>query len=241
MKIINAKGKRVFVIGDLHIPYMHKDAFAYCLAVKKKYKPDIVISIGDEVDGHGISFHQTDSSLFSPGNELEKAIDLIHMKNGLHEMFPNLILLESNHGSLHLRKAKANGIPLHYMKSYGDVYGTPNWSWHDEIILKTNIGPVYLTHGKTGMYNKMSKEVGMHAIQGHYHSKFEVTWTKTALSERFNALTGCLIDQKSLAFAYSKTNLPVALLGSIVVSKEGYPRLIKMQTKKNNRWIGELP
>ena len=150
-------------------------------------------------------------------------------------------LLESNHGSLHLRKAKANGIPLHFLKSYQQIYDTPTWFWHDDIILKTKIGDVYLCHGKSGMYNKMSKEMGMSCIQGHYHSKFEVTWTKTALNERFNAFTGCLIDQRSLAFAYSKTNLPVALLGSIVVSKEGYPRLVKMQLNSRNRWIGKLP
>ena len=241
MKTINARGKRVLCIGDMHMPYQHPDAFKFLAAIKKKYKPDIVINMGDEVDGHGISFHPTDNDLASPGHELQKAIDLIHMKGGLFDIFPKMELLESNHGSLHIRKAKANGIPLHYIKSYQDIYDTPTWFWHDDIILKTKIGDVYLCHGKSGMYNKLSKEMAMSAISGHYHSKFEVTWTKTALSERFNAFTGCLIDQRSLAFAYSRTNLPVALLGSIVVSKEGYPRLIKMQTNKRNRWDGVLP
>jgi len=246
METINAKGKRTLVIGDMHMPYMHKDAFRFLAAIKKKYRPDIIINIGDEVDGHAISFYQSDSDLFSAGQELQTAIDLIHSKDGIHQLFPVMRLLESNHGSLHIRKAKSSGLPLHYLKSYQDIYGTPGWTWHDDIILKTNIGDVYLCHGKSGVYNKMSKEMGMSCVQGHYHSKFEVTWTKTALSERFNAFTGCLInnisgDKGSIAFEYSRTNLPVALLGSLVISKEGYPRLIKMQLNSKDRWIGKLP
>ena len=241
MKIINGKNKRTLVIGDMHMPYQHPDALKFLEAIKRKYKPDIVINAGDEVDGHAISFHPTDSDLASAGDELQKAIDIIHSPKGLYKLFPKMDLLESNHGSLHIRKAKANGIPLRYIKSYQEIYDTPTWSWYDDIILKTKLGDVYLCHGKSGMYNKMSKEMGMSCIQGHYHSKFEVTWTKTALSERFNAFSGCLIDQRSLAFAYSKTNLPVALLGSIVVSREGYPRLIKMQLNSKNRWDGKLP
>jgi len=241
MKTINAKGKRVLFIGDLHIPYMHKDAFKFLKAIKKKYRPDIVICGGDELDNSAISFHSTDVELFSAGHELERSIEIIHQKDGLHELFEDLILLESNHGSLHLRKAKSDGLPIHYLKSYQDIYETPKWKWYDDIILKTKLSDVYLCHGKSSLYNKQAREMGMSCIQAHFHSKFEVTWSKTALAERFNAFSGCLIDQKSLAFAYSRTNLPQVIHGSIVISKEGYPRLIKMNLKKNGRWDGNLP
>ena len=44
--------KSVLVISDLHIPYHHPDAFKFLAALKKKYKPDLVVNIGDEIDQH---------------------------------------------------------------------------------------------------------------------------------------------------------------------------------------------
>jgi len=35
-------------IPDLHVPYIHQDAFAFLRAVKSKYKPTRVIQLGDE-------------------------------------------------------------------------------------------------------------------------------------------------------------------------------------------------
>ena len=55
---------KVMVIGDLHIPYHHKDSFAFLRALKKKYKGfDLVVNIGDELDQHAISMHDNDPDL----------------------------------------------------------------------------------------------------------------------------------------------------------------------------------
>jgi hypothetical protein len=89
--------RRVLVIGDLHEPYTHPDAYDFLRTVRDEYCPDIVVQIGDETDGHAISFHDSDANLDSAGVELEKA------KLGLeklHNLFPNLLLCDSNHGSL---------------------------------------------------------------------------------------------------------------------------------------------
>ncbi len=239
---INASRKRALIISDLHIPYHHPDAFKFLAAIKDKYleKNSVIINLGDELDKHAISFHQSDSELFSAGDELEKAKEIIHMKGGLHELFPKMNLCESNHGSLVYRKAKHHGIPLEYFRSYSEILETPKWAWHEDIVLKTKRGPVYITHGKSGIYGKLCKEEGMSCIQGHYHSKFEITWHKTKASERFNCFAGCLIDRQSMAFAYARNSIPKAVLGVAILSREGYPRLIKMDIK-NNRWTGNLP
>ena len=54
----------------------------------------------------------------------------------LKKLFPVMDILESNHGSLVYRKAKTNGIPRHYLKSYNDVLGVDDkWKWHFELTV----------------------------------------------------------------------------------------------------------
>ena len=57
---MRAKDKRILVISDMHMPYHHPDSFAFLKAVKKSFDPTRIINIGDEVDNHGISFHDSD-------------------------------------------------------------------------------------------------------------------------------------------------------------------------------------
>ena len=64
------KHKSILVISDLHIPYHHRDSFEFLKALKKKYKPDLVVNIGDEIDCHALSFHDSNPDLPSAGDEL---------------------------------------------------------------------------------------------------------------------------------------------------------------------------
>lgn len=241
MKRIDASGRRVLVIPDLHIPYHHPDAFRFLSEVKDKYLKDdsIIINLGDEIDGHTISFHDNDPDLqFSPESEFEKAIEYT---KDLQQIFPQKYVLESNHGSLVYRRQKHAGLPRRVFKEYHEILETPEWSWHEDILLKTKLGEVYLCHGKTQTNGKLSKEMGCSSIQGHYHGKFQIIWNHTATKDTFDAYSGCLIDRKSLAFAYGKNHIPKPILGCLLISKMGYPNLIKMITNKKGRWIWELP
>lgn len=234
MKQIDAKGKRVLVIPDTHIPYAHPDYMSFLKYLKKKYKPDVFVHLGDELDYHAISFHDSDSSLFSADIELDNSI--IEMQEGLIKTFPKMYILESNHGSLVFRKMKANGIPIRVLKSLPELYGTKEWSWHHDILMSTSLGDIYFCHGKSSAYGKLAKEMGCSAIQGHFHGKFEITWHKTATGSRFNAFAGCLVDEDSMAMAYAKNNLPKPILGALLIDERGLPRLLKMKVDSNNRW-----
>ena len=138
MFFLNGKRKNILIISDTHIPYSHPDYILFLTAVKKKYKPHIIIHIGDELDYHAISFHDSDSSLMSADMELDKAI--IELQEGLAKLFPKMYLLESNHGSLVYRKLKHHGIPIRVLKDLPELYETPTWSWHFEIVLDTLMG-----------------------------------------------------------------------------------------------------
>ncbi len=102
-------------------------------------------------DGHAISFHESDPNLDSAGVELEKAKLVLEE---LHELFPNLLVCDSNHGSLVYRRAKAHGLPVQFIKKYRDIlfpeHGAPSWSWADAWVLSTPLGPVRFQHQVSG-------------------------------------------------------------------------------------------
>ena len=237
-KKINGINKTVLIIPDTHIPYSHPDYIKFLKAVKEKLNPEISIHLGDEVDHHSISFHDSDTSLDSADIELDKAI--IEIGEGLHKLFKKLYLLESNHGSLVYRKMKHHGIPIRVLKPLNELYETPLWEWHHDLILLTNMGPVYFCHGKSKSYGKLAKEMMCSAVQGHFHGNFEITWHRSAMATRFNMFVGCLVDEDSMAMAYARNNLPKPILGCGYIDPSGMPHLIRMVLDKNGRWNEEL-
>ena len=127
--------KSVLIISDTHIPYHVPELNGIFKLLKKKYKPDRVINIGDEVDKHAMSFHDSDPDLPSAGDELKLSIPLI---KELEKMFPKMDLLDSNHGSLIYRRALKHGIPKAYLKDYNEFLGVgKKWKWHDDLTIDT--------------------------------------------------------------------------------------------------------
>ena len=86
--------KRVLIISDTHIPYHVKELIPFLTELKKIVKPDKVIHIGDELDKHAMSFHDSDPDLPSAGDELKLSIPVIKQ---LEKMYPKMDLLDSNH------------------------------------------------------------------------------------------------------------------------------------------------
>lgn len=225
-------------IGDLHFPYHHQDTFDFLKRIKKHYNPKNVGSVGDEVDGHQISFHQSSTMLPSASEEHSLAYQNIQ---DLIKIFPKLTIIESNHGSLAFRKAHAHGLPDQILKSYNQMWGAPkSWKWHFDFTFKLSNGNhCYVHHGKTTQVSKLSQSMGMSAIQGHYHEKMGVQYWSNPNGMHFAAQTGCLIDDKSYAFSYNNSNLKRPLLGSLIVIG-AQAITIPMITNKKGRWIGRL-
>ena len=243
MRTINAKGRRVLIISDTHIPYQHIDYLKFLSCIKSSFisSRDLIFHIGDEVDQHAMSMHTHDPDLPSPGDETAKAFREIHRKGGLYDLFPSVRVCESNHGSMIYRRAKISGIPASYIKPYAEALQTPLWSWKEDYLLETNLGLVYICHGKTSVSNKLCKEEGASTIQGHFHSKFEITWYQTTLASRFSMYIGALADRDSLAMAYGRIYIPKIINGVGLLSMEGVPHLIKMHLNSKGRWNGKIP
>jgi hypothetical protein len=229
---------RVLVIGDLHCPYWHPDTIAFLKEVNDTYAPNRVIQIGDEIDGHAISFHEHNPDLLSPGDELEKCIEKLQP---LYRLFPKVDLLESNHGSLVYRKGVFAGLPRHVFKSYREILQAPkHWNWHFDLTITLSDGqPCYFHHGKTANPLGLSQSMGMSAVQGHFHEKFAINYWANSLGLYWQASTGCLVDDKSMAMAYNNNNLKRPMIGSLIIL-DGHPRLLPLVKDKHGRWIGKL-
>ncbi len=229
---------RILNISDQHMPYEHPDMFKFLAAVKKKYKPTLVINGGDEVDKHNMSFHDSDPDLPNAGDELALAISKIKR---LEKMFPNMILLDSNHGSLALRKMKHHGIPIKYLATPQQIYGVSNkWQWVNDLTLTLPDGsPVYFCHGMSKNGIKLAAQRGTNVVQFHYHTEFRIDYIGNPNSLLWSLQSGCLIDRKSLAFAYDKLNLNRPIIGTSMII-DSKPVLIPLVMNKNGRWIGKL-
>jgi predicted phosphodiesterase len=231
---------RILVISDMHIPYHHPDALAFLRAIKDEYEPTRVISVGDEVDYHAMSFHDSDPDLMSPGDELKKAQEVIHE---LYKLFPKMDIMHSNHGSLLYRRGKHHGIPRHMLKSYAAVLGLPNeedWRWHEDLTIQMPNGQnVYFHHGKGSNSLRVAQQLGMSYVAGHYHSQFNIQYYGNPLNLHWAMQVGCLIDDHSMAFAYNRLQAQRPIIGTAMII-EGQPKLIPLVKLNNGRWDGKL-
>ena len=228
---------RVLLISDMHIPYHHPDTLAFLAHLKKKYNPTRVICLGDELDKHALSYHDSDPDLPSAGDELRRSVPVIHQ---LFEMFPVMDIIESNHGSLVWRKAKTNGIPRQYIKSYNDVLGVgEGWKWSFDLTITLPNGQrCYIHHGKTSNVIQLSQQMGMNAIQGHYHEACRIDYWGNPTGLYWGMQCGCLIDDDALAFSYNNVNIkrPVIATGLII---DSIPVLEPMLLNSSGRWISK--
>lgn len=228
---------RILIIPDLHFPFVHKDALNFLNKLKHTLNPTRIICLGDELDYHAMSFHDSDPDLESSGRELLLALGYV---DTLHEMFPRMDLLHSNHGSLAYRKAKHHGMPRHLMKSYNDVLcvSEQDWKWHERLIITLPNGQeVLMIHSAGSDVLKASMAMGMSLIQGHHHSSFELRYWQNHKGLQFAITSGCLIDDASLAFAYNKLQIKRPIMGATFIDNS-QPYLIPMLVDSDNRWIG---
>jgi len=221
----------------MHVPYHHKDSIEFLKEIKKEYKPDTIINIGDLLDFHAISMHEHNPDLFSAGHELKEAKKYIKQ---LEDIFPKMVEVDSNHSSLVYRRALKFGMSKEFLKNYGDFLGTKKWEWVDDLALTLSNGKrCFFTHGRSADVLKVSQTMGMSCVQGHYHTKFLISYWANPDNIFFGMNVGCLIDQKNMAFAYAKNFRTRFIIGCGMII-DGIPRLMPMILDDNVNWIKKL-
>ena len=228
---------RILVISDTHAPYAHPDTLKFLTAIKEKYNPDRVIHIGDELDNHAMSFHPSDASLYSAGDELKKGREFLWQ---VESLFPKVDVMESNHGSLAYRKAMVAGIPKEILRPYAELLDLKRWKWHPDLIVTLpDKQPCYFHHGKSANSFLALRDIGMNFVQGHFHEKYNIHYHGSTERLKWCIATGCLVDDNSLAMAYNNVNLKRPIIGcSMIIDSQ--PRLLPMVLNRKARWSGRL-
>ena len=229
----------VLVISDLHIPYHHQDAFEFLKALKKKYKPDLIVNIGDELDHHAISMHEHNPDLMSAGDELKQSKEYVR---DLEKIFPEMTLVHSNHSSLVYRRALKYGLPKDYLKSYNEFLGVgEGWKWVDDYTVTLSDGSrCFFTHGISADVLKVAAQYGMNTVQGHFHTKFSIGYFSNPDALIWGMQVGCLINQNSMAFDYAKNFKSRFIVGCGMII-DGQPKLMPMVLDKDGRWNKTIP
>lgn len=190
---------RVLVIGDLHLPFEHPGYLAFCQDLAYQWDCDTVVSIGDIVDHHSISFHEKELDTPNATDELDQT--RAKMQRWI-DSFPKMTVTVGNHDERVHRKAKATGIPSEYLRSYADVYGTPKWNWVQSVI----IDDVHYWHGTgcSGIQPALrAAQAAMHStVIGHCHSVGGLHWVTGPTKRIFGMDTGCGVDPESPAMRY---------------------------------------
>jgi predicted phosphodiesterase len=204
----------VLVIGDTHFPFVHPMYRQFCADVGKKHKADWVHHIGDVVDAHAISFHEHDPDGHSPSRELDLACEEIERWK---KTFPQMSVSIGNHCERHVRAARKAGLSGRYIKTYKDLFETPDWDWQFEHVWES----VLYTHG-TGSAGKdaainLAIQRRSSVAQGHTHTFPGVKYHANQSSIIFGMNCGVGLDDRSYAFAYGRNFVTKPVLGCGVV------------------------
>ena len=204
---------RVLVIGDLHEPFCLDGYLEFCKETYAKYKCNKVIFIGDCIDSHYSSFHDTDPDGMGGGDELDLAINKI---SKWYEAFPNADVTIGNHDLIVMRKAFSGGIPKRWIKSFSEVLETPNWNFVDEVI----IDDVLYCHGIGSKAHVKAQKNMQSTVCGHHHIEAFTHWYVGKKQKVFGMQVGSGLDIKSYAASYGKWFPKPAIGVGVVINGE---------------------
>jgi len=192
----NQKERRILVVGDLHCPFDLDAYLEHCIEVYAKYNCNQVVFIGDIIDSHASSYHETDPDGMSAGDELKYAIDRVRR---WRDAFPVADVCIGNHDRIVMRKAFSSGVPKAWIKSYNEVLGT-KWNWVESVMYDD----VLYEHGEGGQAKTKAKNNMLSSVCGHTHTEAYCLWHVGKRYRVFGMQVGCGIDFKSYAAAYAK-------------------------------------
>lgn len=204
--------KNVLVVPDLHIPFEHKNALLFCREQQEKWNCGTVIFIGDIIDNHYHSFHDTDADGLSGGMELEQAI--LKLKSW-YEVFPEVTVILGNHDRLVFRRLYSSGISSRWIQPIEKILGVHNWNFVEEVFFND----VLYIHGEeSGAELKASQEFTS-VVQGHRHTEAYIKLLQGREKQIFAMQVGTMIDFDTYAFNYAKRGKKPILSCGIVIDK----------------------
>ena len=207
----------VGVVGDVHEPFGLDGYLEFCQETFEAWDVDRVVFIGDLVDNHDLSFHDSEPIAKAVTQEHEDAKERVAL---WVEAFPKADWLLGNHCSLPARQLrKLRMHPDIYLKSYHDIYDLPEtWTIHEHDF---EIDGVIYRHGPRcgGEFgHKRDAILSMQSVVcGHLHSNHGVAWHACEHRAVFGLAVGCGVDKTSYAMAYGKDSPKKPIIGCGIV------------------------
>ena len=210
---LKSKENRILVIGDLHEPFCLDGYREFCLEQSEKFNTNRTIFIGDVIDNHFSSYHETSADGMGGGQELDLSINKIAK---WRDAFPKADVIIGNHDRLIMRKAQTSAIPSKWIKSYKDVLEVPEWNFVERLV----IDDVQYIHGEGGTARTKCKADLMSTVQGHLHTQAYTEYVVGQNFKIYGSQVGCGINHKAYAMAYAKYGKKPAI-GCMVVLDNG--------------------
>jgi metallophosphoesterase superfamily enzyme len=202
---------RVLVIGDLHEPFCLDGYLEFCKEQYLVNNCNKVVFIGDVIDSHYSSYHESDADGMGGKAELELAINKLRK---WYKAFPDADVTLGNHDRIIIRKAQSSNIPSMWIKEFAEVLETPNWRFVTDVY----IDEVRYVHGdKSGKPRMAAKRDMVSTVSGHYHTDFYCEWLFGKTRAIFALATGCGIDSKSYAMGYMQGGKKEAIGLGVVI------------------------
>ena len=173
---LTKKERRILVIGDLHEPFCLDGYLEFCQDTYAKWNCNQVIFIGDIIDNHYSSYHESDPNGMGGGDELDLAIKKVAKWS---KAFPKADVLIGNHDRIIMRKAFSSAIPKEWIKSYNEVLGT-KWNWCESIVYDD----VLFEHGEGGQAKTKARnnmQVGCGVDADTYAAAYAKNFKKQAI------------------------------------------------------------
>jgi metallophosphoesterase superfamily enzyme len=207
---LTKKESRILVIGDLHEPFCLEGYLEFCKETYAKYNCNRVIFIGDVIDNHYSSYHETSADGLGGEDELAHAISKL---SGWYKAFPDADVTIGNHDRLISRKAQTGGIPSRWIRSYSEVLNTPKWNFTERVV----VDGVQYIHGEAGTASAKCRADMMNTVQGHLHTQCYTQHFVGANFRIWGMQVGCGIDHDKYAFAYAKAGKKPAIGCGVVI------------------------
>tara|TARA_R110000868_G_scaffold14414_3_gene67082 strand:+ start:1315 stop:2151 length:837 start_codon:yes stop_codon:yes gene_type:complete len=219
--------ENILIIGDTHLPFEKQGYRKHCRLVQEQFNCGTIIHIGDVIDNHYSSYHESDPDGYSAGEELKRAVDKL---KPWYETFPEVKVCLGNHDELIQRKAFSSGLSKQWIKGYNEVLQVPNWNFDIEY----EINNVIYTHGTgtAGENAAYAKALNRRKsiVQGHIHTVANIKWNVSEQDKIFAMQVGCGINDKAFAFNYAKAFTKKSIISCGVVLNSGtLPIIIPME------------
>jgi len=218
---------RIMVLGDLHLPYTLWPAVEAAALFARQYKPDLIIQVGDLIDGKAWSRYPKDPD-DCPQTEWDATEIAVHR---LHKLFPEMVILSGNHDRRIMHKAAEASIPSQLVKTLEEIFPYKQWIWH--VGGKPfQIHDTVFIHGDETLGNAWQKaqRMGKNVVQGHDHQAY-LNYINTFDTSVYGMSVGTFLDGKSAAARYAARNPFRCWLGWATITN-GVPALHPYHEKK---------